>query len=51
MSCVLAKAAGSPADFRMPMPKGEDEIRFQISADHTPADIDEALDALRGFRR
>jgi glycine C-acetyltransferase len=33
------------------VPKGEDEIRFQISADHTPADIDEALDALRGFRR
>jgi glycine C-acetyltransferase len=33
------------------VPKGEDEIRFQISADHTPADIDEALDALRGFGR
>jgi glycine C-acetyltransferase len=32
------------------VPKGEDEIRFQISADHTPADIDEALAALRGFR-
>ena len=25
------------------VPKGDEEIRFQISADHTPADIDEAL--------
>jgi glycine C-acetyltransferase len=31
------------------VPKGEDEIRFQISADHTPADIDEVLEALEGF--
>jgi glycine C-acetyltransferase len=31
------------------VPKGEEEIRFQISADHVPADIDEALDALRSF--
>jgi len=31
------------------VPKGEEEIRFQISADHGPADIDEALDALRSF--
>src|SRR5215469_10434030 len=31
------------------VPKGEEEIRFQISADHTPADIDEVLDALRSF--
>jgi glycine C-acetyltransferase len=29
------------------VPKGEEEIRFQISADHTFADIDEALAALR----
>jgi glycine C-acetyltransferase len=29
------------------VPKGAEEIRFQISADHTPADIDEALAALR----
>jgi glycine C-acetyltransferase len=28
------------------VPKGEEEIRFQISADHTTADIDEALAAL-----
>jgi glycine C-acetyltransferase len=31
------------------VPKGEEEIRFQISADHTPADIDEVLEALRSF--
>ena len=31
------------------VPKGDEEIRFQISADHTPADIDEALDALSQF--
>jgi len=31
------------------VPKGEEEIRFQISADHVPADIAEALDALRSF--
>jgi glycine C-acetyltransferase len=31
------------------LPKGEEEIRFQISADHAPADIDEALAALRSF--
>ncbi|HEY6254818.1 MAG TPA: aminotransferase class I/II-fold pyridoxal phosphate-dependent enzyme [Xanthobacteraceae bacterium] len=31
------------------VPKGEEEIRFQISADHVDADIDEARDALRSF--
>jgi glycine C-acetyltransferase len=31
------------------VPKGEEEIRFQISADHGPADVDEALEALRSF--
>jgi glycine C-acetyltransferase len=31
------------------VPKGEEEIRFQISADHTTADIDEALGVLAGF--
>ena len=31
------------------VPKGDEEIRFQISADHTPADIDEALAALGAF--
>jgi glycine C-acetyltransferase len=31
------------------VPKGDEEIRFQISADHTPADIDTALDTLARF--
>jgi glycine C-acetyltransferase len=31
------------------VPKGQEEIRFQISADHTEADIDEALAALGSF--
>jgi glycine C-acetyltransferase len=31
------------------VPKGDEEIRFQISADHTPDDIDTALDALGHF--
>jgi glycine C-acetyltransferase len=28
------------------VPKGDETIRFQVSADHTPADIDEALEVL-----
>jgi glycine C-acetyltransferase len=32
------------------VPKGEEEIRFQITADHTEADIDEVVEALRSFR-
>ena len=32
------------------VPKGEEEIRFQVSADHTPVDIDEALGALECFK-
>ncbi len=31
------------------VPAGEEEIRFQVSADHTPADIDEVLAALATF--
>jgi glycine C-acetyltransferase len=31
------------------VPKGEEEIRFQISADHTEADIDDVVEALRAF--
>jgi 7-keto-8-aminopelargonate synthetase-like enzyme len=31
------------------VPNSDEEIRFQISADHTPGDIDTALDALRHF--
>ena len=33
------------------VPRGDEEIRFQISADHTVADIDEALVALRHLPR
>ena len=31
------------------VPEGDQEIRFQISADHTEADVDFALDALGEF--
>jgi len=31
------------------VPEGEDEIRFQISSEHTPRDIDAALAALASF--
>jgi glycine C-acetyltransferase len=31
------------------VPRGDEEIRCQISADHTPADIDAALDVLARF--
>ena len=31
------------------VPRGDEEIRFQISADHTPADIAEALEVLASF--
>jgi len=41
---VLATGLNYPV-----VPKGDEEIRFQISADHTPLDIDEALDVLAGF--
>jgi glycine C-acetyltransferase len=43
-SAILATGLSFPV-----VPKGEEEIRFQISADHTPADIDEALAALGAF--
>jgi glycine C-acetyltransferase len=33
------------------VPKGDEEIRFQISADHTTADIDSALQVLARFAR
>jgi glycine C-acetyltransferase len=32
------------------VPQGDQEIRFQIAADHTPDDIDEALAALASYR-
>jgi glycine C-acetyltransferase len=31
------------------VPKGDEEIRFQVSADHTAKDIDVVLDALKAF--
>jgi glycine C-acetyltransferase len=31
------------------VPRGDEEIRFQISADHTPTDVDETLAALESF--
>jgi glycine C-acetyltransferase len=31
------------------VPKGDEEIRFQISADHTMGDIDQALGILGGL--
>jgi glycine C-acetyltransferase len=43
-NAILATGLNYPV-----VPKGEEEIRFQISADHTTADIDEALDALSRF--
>ena len=43
---VLATGLNYPV-----VPKGDEEIRFQVSADHTSADIDEALDVLAAFQR
>lgn len=43
---VLATGLGYPV-----VPRREDEIRFQLSADHTPADVDEALAVLASFPR
>ena len=41
---VLATGLNYPV-----VPKGDEAIRFQISADHTALDIDEALQVLAGF--
>jgi glycine C-acetyltransferase len=41
---VLATGLNYPV-----VPRGAEEIRFQVNADHTKADIDYALDVLRGF--
>ncbi|HZT52050.1 MAG TPA: aminotransferase class I/II-fold pyridoxal phosphate-dependent enzyme [Stellaceae bacterium] len=41
---ILATGLGFPV-----VPRGDEEIRFQICADHTAADIDEALRALAEF--
>jgi glycine C-acetyltransferase len=42
---VLATGLNFPV-----VPKGEEEIRFQINADHTKADIDQALGILKKFQ-
>lgn len=42
---VLATGLNYPV-----VPKGDEEIRFQVSADHTEADIDEVLEVLGRFR-
>lgn len=41
---VLATGLAYPV-----VPRGDDEIRFQINADHTPSDIDAVLDLLGRF--
>lgn len=41
---VLATGLNYPV-----VPKGDEEIRFQVNADHTAADIDYALTVLAGF--
>jgi glycine C-acetyltransferase len=41
---VLATGLAYPV-----VPRGDDEIRFQINADHTDADIDYVLDVLGRF--
>ncbi|MGH8945879.1 MAG: aminotransferase class I/II-fold pyridoxal phosphate-dependent enzyme [Acidimicrobiia bacterium] len=41
---VLATGLNYPV-----VPKGDEEIRFQVSADHTSADIDYVLEVLAGF--
>jgi glycine C-acetyltransferase len=43
---VLATGLNYPV-----VPRGAEEIRFQVSADHTDADIDEVLDVLSRYRR
>lgn len=32
------------------VPKGDEEIRFQINGDHTPADIDYAINVLKAYK-
>jgi len=43
-SGILATGLNFPV-----VPKGDEEIRFQVSADHTVADIDSTLDVLEEF--
>jgi glycine C-acetyltransferase len=41
---VLATGLAFPV-----VPKGDEEIRFQVNADHTETDIDAVLEVLRAF--
>ncbi len=41
---VLATGLAYPV-----VPRGDEEIRFQVSADHTPADVDAVLEVLASF--
>src|SRR5690606_10656194 len=43
---VLATGLAYPV-----VPRGDEEIRFQISAEHTEADIDQVLSVLAAFRQ
>jgi glycine C-acetyltransferase len=45
-SGILATGLSYPV-----VPKGDEEIRFQVSADHTVKDIDTVLDVLKAFPR
>ena len=42
---ILATAINYPV-----VPKGDESIRFQINADHTPSDIDYVLEVLRRYK-
>jgi len=42
---VLATGLNFPV-----VPKGDEEIRFQVSADHTEYDIDYVLGGLKNFK-
>lgn len=44
-SGVLATGLAYPV-----VPRGDEEIRFQINADHTPGDIDKVLEVLGSFQ-
>jgi glycine C-acetyltransferase len=33
------------------VPRGDEEIRFQVSADHTESDIDDVLDVLGNYKK
>jgi len=33
------------------VPRGDEEIRFQVCADHTQADMDYILDTLRAYKK